>query len=232
MKEVIKYMRLPFEFDMPVMQAELSALGHQWIAHFNTRFYDGEWSALPLRSPGGSITNILAHESQEFSDTEIMALCPYMKSIVDMLPGNKRAVRLLKLKAGSEIKEHRDNGLCYEGGETRIHIPIVTNKDVHCYLDKEAMTLAEGECWYLNFDLPHSFTNEGATDRVHLVIDAGADEGMKELFDRCIPAHVKKIPAKPGFSAQEKQSMIASLKQMDTPAAKDILARMLAEMEM
>ena len=33
------------------------------------------------------------------------------------------------------------------------------------------LPMGEGECWYINFNLPHRIHNRGTTDRVHLVID-------------------------------------------------------------
>ncbi|MBS0589823.1 MAG: aspartyl/asparaginyl beta-hydroxylase domain-containing protein, partial [Proteobacteria bacterium] len=48
----------------------------------------------------------------------------------------------------------------------------------------EAVPLAEGECWYLNFDLPHRIVNRGVSDRVHLVIDARVNAWVGKLFAR------------------------------------------------
>jgi hypothetical protein len=80
--------------------------------------------------------------------------------------------------AGGHIREHRDAGLCLEQGLARLHVPIVTGDAVEFYLDRDLVTMAPGECWYLNFDLPHRVQNLGTTDRVHLVIDCSTNEWL------------------------------------------------------
>ena len=44
------------------------------------------------------------------------------------------------------------------------------------------MTLAPGETWYLNVNLPHSVTNGGDEPRVHLVVDCEVNGWLRELF--------------------------------------------------
>jgi hypothetical protein len=39
-----------------------------------------------------------------------------------------------------------------------------------------------GECWYANFSLPHSVRNDGATDRVHLVVDGLRNPWSDDMF--------------------------------------------------
>jgi hypothetical protein len=39
-----------------------------------------------------------------------------------------------------------------------------------------------GECWYLNFDLPHRVQNLGATDRVHLVVDCQVNDWLRAMI--------------------------------------------------
>jgi len=64
----------------------------------------------------------------------------------------------------------------------RIHIPVVTNSEVEFYLDEERMDLKEGECWYMNFNLLHRVSNNGDADRIHLVIDAGVNDGERYFY--------------------------------------------------
>ena len=93
-----------------------------------------------------------------------------------------QSVRFLKLAAGSRIREHRDLNLAYEDGELRLHIPVRTNAQVEFYLNNKLLTLHEGECWYLNFNLPHRVVNGGATDRIHLVLDCVVNDWLREQF--------------------------------------------------
>ena len=124
------------------------------------------------------------------------------------------AVRLLKLNAGAVIKEHRDAELSFEKGEIRLHIPVLTHDEVEFYLDKERMYLKEGECWYMNFNLPHSIINKSKINRIHLVIDATVNDWVKKLFAQ--PLANKKEISEPGHTHEVKKQMIVQLRSMNT----------------
>lgn len=221
MNTIIKYLKFPFLFDADRLLAELNGLNEQWVMHFNKAHYEGEWSALPLRSINGSLGNVLPENNNNgsFMDTVLMAQCPYMKSIADHFPCEHGAIRLLNLKPGAVIKEHSDAGLFYEDGEARIHVPIITNPQVEFYLDNERMDLVAGECWYMNFNLPHRIANYGNTDRVHLVMDIFVNDKVREIFEGVDTLHKKMIETKPKYSAAEKLQIIEQLRAMNTPAS-------------
>ncbi|MGB3007985.1 MAG: hypothetical protein WBC06_15835, partial [Chitinophagaceae bacterium] len=55
---MIKYLQLPYQFDAKKMQAETMQLREDnWKLHFQVKQYDGEWSAIPLRSINGEADN-------------------------------------------------------------------------------------------------------------------------------------------------------------------------------
>ena len=92
------------------------------------------------------------------------------------------AVRLLKLTAGSSIREHRDYKLGYEDGVLRFHIPVITSPDVAFFLEGRQIVMNPGECWYLNLNLPHHVDNHSTVDRIHLVIDAIVNDWVHDLL--------------------------------------------------
>ena len=51
-------------------------------------------------------------------------------------------------------------------------------------LDKEKIHVEEGDCWYMNFNLPHSINNKSSVNRIHLVIDAEVNDWVTNLFNR------------------------------------------------
>lgn len=182
---MISQIKLPFHFDIKKMQSEVMSFNTQdWIPHFNQGYYKGDWSAIPLRSVNGDKTRIFPDPTgtQQLANTIHMENCVYLKQIVDSFLCDKREIRLLKLSSGSNIKEHSDFDLSYEDGEVRLHIPIITNPDMEFLLDRKRVIMNEGECWYLNFNLKHSVANNGATDRVHLVIDCILNEWLDKYF--------------------------------------------------
>jgi hypothetical protein len=221
---VIKYLQLPFHFDAKRMQQELYALEKAdpittgWKLHYQVLHYEGEWSALPLRSVSGKTDDVVISpvDGAEYHDTELLQQCPYMKEVLDHFQCPLLAVRLLKLKAGSVIREHSDAELHFEKGEIRIHIPVKTNEQVEFYLDNEKMTLKEGECWYMNFNLRHRISNNSKEDRIHLVIDAVANDWVKDLFTGNSVKNKKEISENDLLDEKTKREMIAHLRSMNT----------------
>ncbi len=231
MNTVIKYIQLPFAFSVAELEKELNALAAAWVPHFNKAHYEGEWTALPLRSINGSLTNLLPDNNRNdtFMDTVLMDQCPYIKSIVARFNTEHMAVRLLNLKAGAVIKEHTDADLSFEHGEARIHVPITTNAGVAFFLDNEQMDVKPGECWYMNFNLPHRISNNGTTDRVHLVMDIVVNDSIREMFEAVVPEKKKMIPAKEKYTDDERLQIINRLREMNTPASLSLAEKMSAE---
>lgn len=183
---MLDVLRLPFLFDPARLQCDLNSIrASEWVPHFNTREYEGDWSAIPLRSVDGKIGHIYPDPTagtERFADTPLLALCPYIQDVIAAFQCPKRSLRLLRLGAGSRIREHRDYRLGFEDGEIRVHIPVITNPEVEFYLAGERIPMQEGESWYVNFNLPHRLYNGGPSDRVHLVIDCDVNDWFRSVL--------------------------------------------------
>jgi len=190
MPQIIRYCRLPYSFDSPLLAEEAITIAAAWIPHYNSYDYTGDWSGIPLRSPGGQINSMLAESAVDFADTPHLEQSPAMRQAIEMLPGAKMAARLLKLSRGAVIREHRDRELAFEQGEIRLHIPLVTHPEVEFWLDGDRLNMLPGECWYINANLPHRLSNPSPVDRIHLVVDIRVDEAVKKVFGN-IPANNK-----------------------------------------
>ena len=136
----------------------------------------------------------------------------------------------MKLAPGAFIKEHRDAELCYERGEARIHVPILTNELVAFYIDGERAVMEPGSCWYMNFNLPHRISNAGTTDRVHLVMDMKVNDALRKMFDTVTDERKRMTEVPEAFSRTEKEHMIIALRAMNTATAKAIADTMEAEL--
>ncbi|HWA86219.1 MAG TPA: aspartyl/asparaginyl beta-hydroxylase domain-containing protein [Opitutus sp.] len=185
--------RLSVTFDPARLQADLDRIvATDFVPHFNTRYYQGDWSVVPLRSIGGRADQIFPDPSRknDFADTLLLERCPYFREVLAYFRCPQQAVRLLRLKAGSIIKEHSDYDLGFEDGEVRLHIPVRTNPDLIFLLDGRRVIMREGECWYNNLSLRHSVENHGSTERVHLVIDCVVNDWLRErlLADSALAA--------------------------------------------
>lgn len=180
----IHHLQLPLSCDLDALRADLAAVtATGWSPHFNTGYYSGDWSGIPLRGvPGTHVPLYSDPNRSDFADTAAMAACSYVPRFLAQLECPIESVRFLRLAAGAQIHEHRDCGLCYEEGVARLHVPVHTNPRVDFRLDGQRLSLRAGECWYINFDLPHRITNDGANDRVHLVIDIRVNPWLQALF--------------------------------------------------
>lgn len=166
--------RLPLRFDAAALAEEVAALrDDDWVAHFNTAIYEGDWSGVALRSVGGKALQLYPDPTAQgaFAPTEVLSRCPGLARTLACFACELQAVRLLRLGPGARIGEHRDYRLGYDDGELRVHVPLTTNPGVELRLDGRPVEMAPGEAWYLDFNLPHSVRNDGDAERVHLVVD-------------------------------------------------------------
>ena len=218
--QILKYLQLPFFFDAGLLQQETDALTNMhWQPHYQVNHYEGEWSAIPLRSIAGKIDDIIISpdKNPDYRDTVFLDNSPYLQQVLHTFKCPLQAVRLLKLNAGSTIKEHRDAELNFERGEIRLHVPVCTHTDVEFFLDKEKIDLKEGECWYMNFNLPHAIKNNSTINRVHLVIDGVVNDWVKEIFASAGCPVKKEIEYTAGiYDEATKKQMIIQFRKMNT----------------
>lgn len=179
------HFKLPFSFDPAPLKADLARIhADEWVTHFNTREYEGDWGGVALRSPGGDARRLYPDVTGtvEYADTELLARLPAVAAVLKAFECPLRSVRLLRLAPGSRILEHRDYQIGPSEGLVRIHVPVRTNDRVEFYAAGRRLTLREGECWYVDFSQPHRVENRGAEERVHLVIDCAVNGWLRGLI--------------------------------------------------
>jgi hypothetical protein len=182
---MLKSYKLPLSFDPDRLKQDLACFQpDEWIPHFNTSYYEGDWSGIALRAVGGLAGQLYPDPTatDDFADTPMLARCPYLQEVLAAFHCPLTSARMLKLAARSSIREHKDYKLGFEDGELRVHMPVVTNLDVAFFLAGERVVMQEGEAWYLDLNLPHRVENHSDTDRIHLVIDCVVNDWMRELF--------------------------------------------------
>jgi hypothetical protein len=182
-------LRLPMPFDLAGMVAETARIpSSAWVPHFNEAVYDGDWSGVALRSPGGVAEKIYPDPApaRAYADTELLGSCPALRAAVARFRCPMGSVRLLALGPGAVIKDHRDYRLAWKDGEVRIHVPICTRPGVEFFLDDIPVEMAAGEAWYLNLTRPHRAANHSSAMRVHLVLDCEIDEWLTQLVQEAV----------------------------------------------
>ncbi|MGN7809800.1 MULTISPECIES: aspartyl/asparaginyl beta-hydroxylase domain-containing protein [Flavobacterium] len=219
--------QLPITFSIDKLQKELALCESElWTPHFNTHRYEGNWTSVALRSQSGLVNDITSFPNKEYQNTPLLDRCVYFKEIMDWFQCEKEAVRLLRLGPDSEIKEHVDNDTSYEDGFFRIHVPIITNSQVFFYVDHKLVPMKMGECWYANFQLPHSVENKSSEPRIHLTLDCIRNEWSDKLFAEMgfdIHASTKKE-----YSEEMKRRMIEEL-SLQEPS--EINAKIIASLQ-
>ncbi len=182
---MVNALRLPLSFDPAALKADLEKIGaEEWAPHFNTQYYEGDWSGVSLRSIGGAVSHLFPDPTRPaaYADTPLLERCGYFRSVVGAFACGLESVRLLRLGAGSRVREHSDFDLGLRYGVVRVHVPVRTSAEVEFVVGGERVRMREGESWYLNLALPHSVTNAGAGDRVHLVIDCVVNDWVRSLI--------------------------------------------------
>lgn len=181
MKPVIKFECFPY--DSELLQAELKSVKPElWREHFAVEHYEGRWDSIPLVGPLDE--RFLQEGNTRSTNNDILENLPYIKQIIDALPGEKRLVRLLRLAPGAVIQEHRDKERNWACGIVRLHIPIVTSDQVFFFVNRRRVVMKPGELWYFDLQYLHSVRNEGSVARVHLVLDLVLNDELRRLFPR------------------------------------------------
>jgi Aspartyl/Asparaginyl beta-hydroxylase len=223
--KVIRYAKLDLPVDLPQLSEEAAALPDLWSPHFQKAHYEGGWTALPLRAIGGDMAEplpfALGTNPAEYAATPMLERCPAFGDFLASLLCPVMSARLLNLRPGGVIKPHRDPDLAFENGEARIHVPIFTNAAVDFAIEDQRVVMEPGTSWYINANLSHRAANHGDTDRIHLVVDCGVNDWLRDRF----------AVAKVSYSVirrdpREVRQMIELLREMNTPASLALIAQL------
>ena len=186
--------QLPISFDPGPLRGDVAhAEAHGlWIDHWADGVAaPGTWTVLALVAGAGDILEkgsgrLSARDGSQHAP--ILAELPHLRSAIETFETKVLRARLMRLKAGASIAEHRDFAYfsgqrwSFERGRIRVHIPIVGDTGVMWKLNGRALTMAAGEAWYVNVCLPHSVENRGAIDRINLVLELEVNEWLRGMF--------------------------------------------------
>ncbi|OIO61214.1 MAG: aspartyl beta-hydroxylase [Alphaproteobacteria bacterium CG_4_10_14_0_2_um_filter_63_37] len=181
--------QLPLRFSVPLLQEAVGRFDEgEWYPHFVPRNYEGRWSVIPLRGPADAQHPVRMCYSDpacdDYADTPFLERSPYLRQVISAFACRMTSVRLMRLEAGSRIKEHIDPDLNPAAGTVRLHVPILTHGEVHFVLNGKRVVMGAGESWYLRLSDPHSVENRGDRARVHLVLDALMNEWLAGMLGR------------------------------------------------
>jgi len=114
-------------------------------------------------------------------ESEILKIEKQLQSIYK---SNGKILRfvIVNLPAGKEVAKHTDATKAEEEDmaslkvDSRIHLPIQTNENVHFGIGDRIVHMKVGELWEINNHYhSHWVKNDGDTDRLHCILDYRAD---------------------------------------------------------
>lgn len=128
-----------------------------------------------LRGPRGFTPEQYTAPSQSVNYAENIALVNSVAELIDactdaLAVQDLGHVLVVKLKAGGVVTEHIDEG-AYSDHYQRFHLVLSTNDLCTMKSGDEELHMEAGKLYLFNHKLPHSFTNAGDTDRVHVIFD-------------------------------------------------------------
>ena len=113
-------------------------------------------------------------------DTNIMQLdtMKIIRTICDSVFESEIArsygrIMISRLKAGCSVGRHTDRGDYFDHYRGRYHLVIAANEGCGAEIDGETSIMREGEIWWVNNHVPHTFWNNGETDRINVIFDLG-----------------------------------------------------------
>lgn len=188
--ELPLFSRLPATVDLGLLLQALARIeAAAWKAHFNTGYYEGEWSGVTLLAPANERVE-LALGTGETVERDAWCRDPRWAKALAYLDLDIRSARLLRLGPGSKIHPHRDYDLDGPEADRRLHIPLVSSDEVDFMLQTHRVPMRAGELWFLDLARPHSVDNWGTAARVHLVLDCRPGDWL----DRQIQAGLDTTP--------------------------------------
>ncbi len=210
-KYALRKLNIEWEFSKLIHEA-LDAIKNrldvlpEFTNHYSNYNAKGAWSALSLRGyrpDPAFITKPFEMNKKwqgenpgclewEIEDTPMRKDFPEIETLMDLLPGDKHRIRLMKLKSGGgELRRHTDlvdpqQGLS-DGKLARIHFPVVTNDKVFFenwdWQGKhDPVNMKVGEAWYLDVRKPHRAINDGDAERIHIVVDVVSNQELRNLI--------------------------------------------------
>jgi hypothetical protein len=170
-------------YDVEKLLLDLRSLSDTPSAPQPGPYHKGEWTGIALHSMGGRASVFpSAPGTEQYRGTEALARTPYFRQILEELDCPKEVVRILSLPPGGYIKDHFDFHTSFQFGLLRLHIPIVTHRDVVFIIDGERVVWEPGELWFGDFSKVHSVRNNGDIVRVHMVIDVQINDFVLSMF--------------------------------------------------
>ncbi|MCL6693347.1 aspartyl/asparaginyl beta-hydroxylase domain-containing protein [Pseudomonas sp. R3.Fl] len=188
--------RLPIAIDLPPLLAALDRVEPgAWQHHFNSGYYEGDWSGVALISAVDAPLPLApGHGAPRASDWWQQEAAWHQ--LLGVFHSSVRSARLLRLGPGARIHEHCDPDLGMPGGDLRLHVPLRSAEAVEFLLDGLQVPMRPGECWFLDLSRPHRVDNPSTQARIHLVLDCAPEPWLLALVEQGLEGTPELLPGR------------------------------------
>jgi hypothetical protein len=140
-----------------------------------------------LRSRSSAVDDLDARGAvQEFRDTPLLAQSPHLKAVVDAFAFEKKSVRLVRIHAGSRLREFRAADVGLTHGDLATHIPVAASGAVELIVADRSLAIREGDAWHIALGQLYRMANRGPADCIFLVMDGVANDWAVALLERAV----------------------------------------------
>src|SRR5215472_11944782 len=200
------FFRLPRRFDVERLRAEVMAMPAQaWAPH--PRGTPGNTSVRLVSADGGDNDRL----DGDMRVTPHLAQAPYIRQLLASFAVPWSRTRLLRLAPGANVPQHADINYHWFY-RVRIHIPVITRKEVLFTCAGTTVHMAAGEAWVFDNWRLHEVVNPTPDERIHLVADTAGNAAFWQLVaasdDPAAP--VVSVP----FEAQGERALLTEHSQL------------------
>ncbi|BAN47406.1 aspartyl/asparaginyl beta-hydroxylase domain-containing protein [Metapseudomonas resinovorans] len=190
--------RLPLAFELAPLLAALARVpADAWRHHFNTGYYEGDWSGVALITPDDALLPLAPGQGAPVRSAWWQGE-PAWGALLALFQAQIRSARLLRLGSGSRIHEHCDPDLGLPDSDLRLHVPLLSPPGVEFLVDGLQVPMAAGECWFIDLARPHRVDNPSAGERIHLVLDCQRNDWLLERVQQGLAATPALQPGRAG----------------------------------
>jgi len=168
-------------FDAAALAFDLERFDTHWWHRHAGPYHDGAWESVSLWAPRGDPFEQRSFGGA-FTATPALAMAPAIRRALDQFACPRNRIRLMRLNPGGHIRRHSDPLHTIDPLLVRLHVPIVSNPDVHFMVNDQRISMQPGETWHVDVRFPHAVENRGRTARVHLVMDLVRNGAIDQLL--------------------------------------------------
>ena len=153
--------RLEQRYDVPRLQQDVNAI----VSSLTQQFY-------VYYMPVILASNVKAPATHDWAAEPMLQDCSYLHETFSGFETEITSIRLMRLEAGAELKEHTDPTLDAAHREVvRLTLPVFSDDTVVFLLNGTPVAMQPGELWYMKLSERHSVHNNGPNERINMSID-------------------------------------------------------------